>query len=150
MPNIYFHTRHSHFDKDTWMKQTSVCWGKKGSRSTLIAVIHIAYLLGFRRMYLLGCDFHMDEDTKYFFPQERTEGAINHNNKLYEGVSGHLEEIRPVMERAGFYVYNCTPDSKLTVFPYKDFNEAIRENTISLATSTEGMYVNKKKKKAMA
>ena len=39
--------------------------------------------LGFRTVYLLGCDFKMASDRKYAFDESRSAQAIRHNNILY-------------------------------------------------------------------
>lgn len=143
-PNVIFHRRHSKFEAENWLAEDKICWGipqkTGGSRSTMLAALHILWFLGFKKVYLLGVDFEMSEDNKYWFDEERSQGAINNNNNLFRNVTGYLEQLKPYFDRVGFEVYNCNPDSKLKVFPYVSFDDAISAYDIGLTESTNGMY----------
>ena len=139
-PNMFYHVRQSDFNADKWSTMNYVCWGTKTTRCSLMAILHICLFLGFKRMYLLGIDWHMDRDNKYFFEQDRTQDAINQNRNLYNEQSKHLSELWPRLKNLGREIYNCTSGSKLTVFPFKSFDEAIAENVIDTSESTSGKY----------
>lgn len=147
-PNMIYHKRHSHFDPETWLDQNQICWGIPqklgGSRSTMLAAIHICYLLGFRFIYLVGADFNMSTTSKYFFEQDRTDSAINHNNNLFKNLANYFAQLRPKLEAKGVYIYNCTPESHLKVFKEKNLLDAIASSRIDTSASTLGMYENKR------
>src|SRR5690606_27167024 len=53
-----------------------------------------------------------------------------------------LAALVPYFEEAGLRVFNCTPDSGLTVFPHVSFDQAVKEATavIPHRIETAGMY----------
>jgi hypothetical protein len=62
---------------------------------------------------------------------------------MYHKLDARLKLARVYFDQAGYKVYNCTPNSKLTAFDYKPFTEAaehaakeVNEKTVN----TEGMY----------
>jgi hypothetical protein len=148
-PNVIFHKRHSNFIPEDWLNEKEIVWGRPkksgGNRSVMLAAIHILYLLGFKNIYLLGVDFNMSSDKKYFFPENRGPAAIRNNNKLFKNISSYLKQIKPKLEEKGVHIYNCNPGSKLDVFDFADLNDAIEINTIDLSASTVGMYERGKK-----
>ena len=95
----------------------------------MLPAIRIAYLIGFRRIFLLGCDMTMDKSSHYHFEQNRHEGSISGNNKTYELLKQRFAKLRPLFEAAGLNVYNCNPDSKLEVFDHISYGDAVRSVT---------------------
>jgi len=93
----------------------------------MLVALRVAYLPGFRRIYLLSCDFQMDEKHRYWFDEERTATAIRNNTNSHRILTGYFEQLKPIFERAGFQVFNCNPDSRLNVFPFADLDTALRE-----------------------
>jgi hypothetical protein len=146
-PNVIGFRRNELFDADTWLQEDTINWGNHkdngGGRSVLIATMKICYLLGFKRIYLVGCDFSMDENNKYWFDEQRTEQSIKNNNKSYGMMNDYFAQLRPKFEEVGVEVNNLTPNSKLEAFNFMDFNEAIEKETIQTIESTYGMYVKR-------
>lgn len=148
-PNIIYYYRNEHFNAETFLTQTTINWGnhKKfgGKRSVLLAAIKILYLLGFRRIFLLGCDFKMEkEKDNYAWEQNRHDGSIRGNNSTYAELKNRFTLLKPIFESNNFFIYNCNQKSELKIFPYLSF-----DNAISLALSNfpdttteraEGMY----------
>ncbi|HOK96641.1 MAG TPA: hypothetical protein PK052_06880 [Anaerohalosphaeraceae bacterium] len=151
-PNLFFHKRKSDLVAASWLDEDRIVWGtpkvlqdgSNGARSVFLAALHILYFLGFHKVYLLGVDFHMDEKNGYWFDEYRSPAAIRNNQRVYEQTAEHCKALRPYLEKAGFNVFNCNPDSRLKVFDYYPFKKAIAENTIDLSDSTRGMYVKRK------
>ncbi|MFV1967928.1 MAG: hypothetical protein ACC628_21050 [Pirellulaceae bacterium] len=143
-PNVFYHRRASRLSPETWASEGVVQWGRKRNgktrRSTLLAAFHILFKLGFRKIYLLGMDFHMSPSNPYFFPQTYKQKAIDHNNALFVAIREMLQELRPVFEAHAVEVYNCTTESDLEVFPKMDLAEAVSRHAVSLDDSTGGMY----------
>ena len=139
-PNMVYHVRKSDFNPDTWASSNHISWGLKDTRCSLMATLHICFFLGFKKIYLLGVDWNMTPDNKYFFEQDRTPEAIAQNMKLYCEQSAHLAELYPRLKNLGRQIYNCTAGSKLNVFPFMDFDAAIQEAAIDTSESTLGRY----------
>ncbi|AQT67956.1 hypothetical protein STSP2_01108 [Anaerohalosphaera lusitana] len=143
-PNTFFHKRHSDFDAKKWLDEDKVVWGEPkdagGNRSVMLAALHILYFLGFRNVFLLGADFHMTSDDKYFFEDR---AAVKHNNRLFKNVAKYLEQLKPYLNEVGFRVFNCSPASHLKVFEHKSIHDAVEMCRVNISQSTEGMYVKR-------
>tara|TARA_Y100000310_G_scaffold336614_1_gene421644 strand:+ start:3013 stop:3678 length:666 start_codon:yes stop_codon:yes gene_type:complete len=72
-----------------------------GMRSTFLGSLRVAYDLGARTIFLLGCDCNDERENRYW-------------DRLKE----KLDEICPVFEEKGLTVLNCSKDSALKMFPY--------------------------------
>jgi len=146
-PNVVGFRRNEKFDADKWLFEDTINWGNHkdhgGGRSVLIATLRICFLLGFKNVNLLGCDFEMSEDKKYWFDEQRTKAAISNNNNSYKKMKEYFSELKPKFAEIGFNVYNLNPKSKLNVFEYKDFDRAIEDASIDDSESTVGMYVKR-------
>ncbi len=147
-PGMVFHKRSSDFVAQEWIGKDCICWGTpkeledgtRGARSVLVAALHILYFLGFSKVYLVGVDFKMDDDNKYWFNQDRTSRAIKNNHRVFEHINRHMTDLQPYIKSAEFNVYNCNPESGLTAFPHYPLEKALAENVIDLTDSTAGMY----------
>jgi len=144
MPGIVFHRRHSDFDAAKWFDDEMIVWGRPkdsgGNRSTMMAALHILWFLGFVDVYLLGADFRMTPETKYFFDEDRSKASIRSNNRLFKNIGRYFAQLQPYMLKQGFRVWNCNPDSQLAVFPFRSLESAIRSNVINTSVSAKGMY----------
>jgi hypothetical protein len=150
-PNVIGYRRNEHFDADKWLFEDTINWGNHkdfgGGRSVMLSSIRICHLLGFKTVYLLGCDFEMSEDKKYFFEEQRSKNAINNNNNSYKKMMEYFELLRPKFDKIGFNVYNLNNESKLKAFQFKSFEEAVKQETLDVSDKTFGMYINRKKGK---
>ncbi len=146
-PNVLGYRRNERFQAEQWLHEDTINWGNHaqygGGRPVMLAALRIAYLLGFRRINLLGCDFQMDEKRRYWFDEERTPNSIRNNTNSYRILTGYFEQLKPLFDRVGFQVFNCNPDSQLKVFPVADLDTALREAEVSTTASTRGMYVDR-------
>jgi len=148
-PNVIYYHRNEHFNKDTYLTEKTINWGnhKKygGGRSIMMAVLKMCYVLGFKNVFLLGCDFKMKGgQANYSWNQTRSTGSIKQNNNSYNKMNERYIQLQPIFEKNDFHVYNCNPDSELKVFPFIDFDEAIKlslKNFPDIKTEkVEGMY----------
>jgi len=148
-PNVIYYHRNEHFNADTYLTEKTVNWGnhKKygGGRSIMLAAIKICYLLGFKNVFLLGCDFKMVEGQQnYSWNQDRHPGSIKGNNSTYNKLIERYKQLQPIFEKNDFHVYNCNPDSQLKVFSFIDYSEAISLSLNEFPDVTtekaEGMY----------
>jgi len=152
MPGVLFYRRSDHFDHGRFLKSDTINWGQdgehtdslgiKGKRSVMLAALHLLHYLGFRTVYLLGCDFKMAGDRKYAFDENRSAQAIRHNNILYESLHKRFEALKPHFDQQGFKVINCSPGSELSVFERMEFSDAVEAAGAECgkAMNTAGWY----------
>jgi hypothetical protein len=152
-PNVMGFRRNEKFMAQRFLWEDTINWGNHkdygGGRSVFIATMRIIFLLGFRKVYLLGCDFNMNAENTYHFEENRTNSAVKCNTNTYKKMNDeYFAQLKPEFELENFEVYNCNPNSGLTVFPHKPFDEAIQEATGFVgnvdAERTYGMYTDTK------
>ena len=152
-PNVLGYRRNERFQAGKWLHEDTFNWGNHqqygGGRSVMLVALRLAYILGFRRVYLLGCDFQMDEQNRYWFDEQRTASAIRNNTDSYRRLTGYFEQLKPYFDRAGFEVFNANPESQLKVFPFVDLDDALCGAEVRTSASTHGMYVDRLKAPAL-
>lgn len=136
-PNTLIYDKISEFNSNEFLSEPRVSWGcakrvkcdlgLSGGRSVLLATLKILYVLGFSRVYLLGCDFNMQPGEEYSFPQSKTPKKIAVNNAAYKILSARLEKLQPLFLTNDFNVFNCNLNSNLNAFPKINYLEAIKE-----------------------
>lgn len=154
MPNTFFFERNNNFNAASFLLEPTFNWGNwegqrdehgiTGSRSVLLVALKLLYWLGAGVVYLVGADFKMQlGQANYAFPQDRTKAAVNGNNTMYAATDKRLALAREYFGHAGQRVINCTPNSGLSAFMYKPFDEAITKAAKEVNEKpivTEGMY----------
>lgn len=147
-PSVLGYRRNERFHPQQWLYEDTINWGNHGKlgggRSVMLAALRICFLLGFRQVYLLGCDFYMSTDCRYWFPEQRSLNAIHGNMAGYNSMERYFTELKPSFDAEGFKVFNCNPLSNLKVFPFVDFDDAISRSAINNSESTDGMYIERK------
>ena len=147
-PNVAGYRRNEKFHAPRWLNEETVNWGNHGKwgggRSVLLASLRILHLLGFRHVYLLGVDFDMSASKRYHFEEGRTPHAVKGNMSTYAKLQQWFTELQPQFKKAGFKVFNCNLESKLTAFPFLPFDEALAASGAQIGDytreKTEGMY----------
>jgi hypothetical protein len=91
--------------------------GVAGARSVMFPMIKAAYILGVRRLILLGCDFRMNEEQPYADSATKGDAGVRSNNDAYRILNDRFTRLRPYLESAGLTVVNATPNSRLDAFP---------------------------------
>jgi hypothetical protein len=156
-PNMWFFERNEHFTTDTFLTEPTLNWGEhsnstdefgiKGKRSVMLFAIRILHTLGFKKVYLLGCDFKMNEEYTYHFEQARAKGSINSNNQTYQALNMRFDSLKDKFKQTGFEIYNCNPESNLGSFEHVPFIEAIGQIIRYFPDTenerTEGLYDRK-------
>lgn len=144
--------RNNSFSPDKWLWEDTINWGngKRAAKtnglpivhSTMLQALRLAFYLGFRTVYLLGCDFSMSANYRYAFPERRSQGAVDSNNADYGKLAKLLEMLRPEFDANGFEVLNCNPRSNLFVFDYLPFEAALVNATagVDQEPDTVGWY----------
>lgn len=156
-PNVVYYKRNEHFQARQYLWEDCINWGNHkdhgGGRSVMLAAIRILFILGFRRVYLLGCDMNMTPEAKYHFQQERHKGSIKGNMETYEKLNRWFTELRPHFEKEFFFVFNCNPKSNLKAFDFVTYEDAISEalghfDNVDVANErTLGLYDTKYEEK---
>ncbi len=108
---------------DSGVKRT----GQPKTVCTMLMALRLLIYLGAKRIYLVGCDFYMRPDWGYSFPQGRTPGACESNNRQFSIVNSWLCELQEkgIFGRFGVSLYNTTVRSGLRAFPYVPFSDAL-------------------------
>jgi len=141
-PGVIGYKRNATFNPDEWLSQGSVNWGnarrpaKKNGHprclNVMFASIKIAYALGFRNLFLLGCDFYMEESQPYAFGQAKHADGCASNNNCYRMLNEMFGLLKPKFDDAGFRVFNCNPRSGFRVFPHVAYEDAVEFATSSM------------------
>lgn len=148
-PNVIFYKRSDGFNPDKFLVSPAVQTGATDpprGRSVMMASIRILYELGIRKIFLLGCDFKMDEQNKYHFDQDRKPQAIKNNETTYKLLNDRFVQMKNHFKRHGLEIYNCNPQSGLDAFPKVTYEHALRIvssefGDIDTETErTEGLY----------
>lgn len=129
-PNVIYYHRNENFKAETYLTEKTVNWGNHknngGGRSIMMAAIKILYLLGFKNVFLLGCDFKMKVNEKnYSWDQSRSKGSVHGNNSTYKKMIDRYTQLLPYFNEANFNIYNCSPNSELKVFKSISYRNAI-------------------------
>jgi len=156
-PNVHGFYLNKRFVGRRFWTENTFNWGwsdkKGGGRSVMLPAMKILYVLGFRTIYLLGADMHMDEQNKYHFSEERSTWSCGDNNKTYQRwIKDYAPMLEKYSERVGLKVYNCNDKSNLKSFEFKSFDDAISDVKKSYAPfdsiKTAGMYAVKENKQS--
>ncbi len=158
-PNIILYDKNDYFEPDKFFTESTIAWGCAenvkdslgitGGRSVMLVAFRIMAYLGFKRIYLLGCDFNMQYDIEkrglgktYAFEQYKNQHACDTNNKGFERISKRLKSLIPALQSQKIKVYNCHAKSRLTIFPYKSFDDCKKEalKNFPQKITTKGLY----------
>ncbi len=147
-PAVIGYHRNEKFHAPRFLYEETINWGchKRwgGGRSVMLAALRILFLLGFRKVYLVGVDFEMTPEKNYHFDEGRTASAIKGNMSTYSKLIQWFSELKPYFDKEGFIVKNCNPESNLRVFPMIKFEDAIKESTEIMGDvdqeRSKGMY----------
>ena len=143
MPNVVQFKRGRSFSVDTYLEEPEASWGCPdkvtdelgitGCRSVMLVAIKLAYVLGFRRVYLMGCDFQGG----YAFDQNVAPAMLEAHEHTYKALNARFGALDPLFRQAGFRVYNCTPDSGCDAFEVMDLNDALKREMLDPPETAE-------------
>ena len=141
-PSVVYHKRKSSIDEN-WFYKDAINWGiREKDRTSFLGMIHIAYLLGFRKIYLVGCDFKMEEGKPYCFDEHKGKSGVKSNNSMYGKLNKFMKWASPLFEKHKLEIYNCTKDSGLIECEYKPLKEALNETKLDIS-GEHGLYQTK-------
>lgn len=123
---------------------TGVCRGNDGG----YGAINLAFLFGAKRICLLGYDMGSSPNGKTHWHEGHAwnpETAAQMDQKCEKGFLPLYPYLKEPLERAGVQVFNCTPGSRLTQWPYISFHralQAVRSEVAQRATQTNYMSLS--------
>lgn len=149
-PNVTYFTRNSKFHGPRFFTEATINWGCAaqygGNRSVMLSAIRILFLLGFRKIYLVGVDCNMTPGEKYCFKDGRDPNmGVGGNNSTYKRMNDeYMPWIKKEGARYGLQIYNTNPNSGLKVFDYVPLENAVMDATLDFGDvtkeKTEEMY----------
>jgi len=130
-PNIKYVNRSKQYGIE-YVKRTHVAWNSNSGASA----ISLAYWLGAKRVILLGFDMKNPADVKdNTHWHNEYEKRFQKPGKLTDPYPRFMKGWPYIVKdaaRIGLEIINCTPDSALTIIPYKPFEEICREISVSM------------------
>lgn len=139
MPGVIQAIRNAFLSPSAWLSEPSINWGnsKRSARknhfprdlNVMVASLKLAFALGFRVAYLVGCDFSMSDGQPYAFAEDKHSAGVAGNNRKYEVISAILGLLKPHFDANGYRVFNLNANSGLRVFPFVSYQEAIEAAT---------------------
>jgi hypothetical protein len=126
-PNTFFFNHcNNEVDYGSWLHVPWVTWGntlwgkdtpdqfyKKGAaRSSMLIGLRLLWHLGYREVYLLGCD---------------CAGHHSPYPEYWNAIFDMLRQLAPTFRRYGYSVYQTNPDAHLRCFEFADFDEAVNK-----------------------
>jgi len=148
-PNVYYYRRNGKFHANRFLWESTINWGntKKfgGNRSVMLPALRILWILGFRKIYLLGVDLDMKPEARYHFDDGRTKEGVGGNRSTYKKMQDeYFPKLQTEFKKFGLEVYQCNPNSNLKVFDHVSFDDAVADATFDLGDPslerTQGMY----------
>lgn len=134
-PNTFFFKRNMAYNPETFLTEDSASAGTNkaahaitGRHKTINSMtipLKLLFHFGVREVFILGADFHMTEEQPYAFGQSKWKGGCGSNNNAYHVLNGLFHELRPILEAAGMFVWNCNETSGLSAFDHVPFDKAL-------------------------
>lgn len=148
-PNVRYFRRNGKFHAPRWLWESTLNWGCHknygGCRSVMLPSIRILWILGFRKIYLIGVDLDMKPDARYHFSDGRSHEGVKGNSNTYDRmINEYFPTLKKEFEKYGMKIFNCNKDSNLKVFDHVPYEDAIKETLYQFGDPekemTEGMY----------
>lgn len=125
LPNTYFFGTNDKFTEDNFLMQhRDFLWWK----NTFFGALQLAYRLGFKKVYLIGCGFNVSNDKQYSYDFKLDEKERKINERLYNQSVERMKKLKPIMDAGGYKVISATKGSLLNGFyPVVSFDDAIED-----------------------
>jgi hypothetical protein len=139
-PNMLFYGAHENFNFENFLDPSrDMAWW----RSVFPIALQTAFRLGFRKVFLVGCGFHMEKKKgeQYAWSTSLTADQAQYSHNTYSKDVNRLRALLPTFARKGFKVLSSTPRSRanafLTYVPLEEaVNEALKGKPAAADTST--------------
>lgn len=134
-PMTLFYTASEAIDYKTFFADVpAFAWWK----SVFPISLQLAWRLGARRVYLVGCSFRSKREEPYAWDARLTSYQSKWSQMTYDQDMERLKQLVPVFDEHGFEVISCTPDSAANeLFPYVDLSSAIFSEMMRLPNTTD-------------
>ncbi len=124
MPNTYFMSSKQTKPNEFFLRGRDFSWDK----NVFVLAIQLAYRLGFRKVYLLGCSFKIAQDKQYCYETRLDKAQVEYNQKTYNVAIRQVRSLLGPAKDAGFEIISCTTDSKINeIVPFIDLDQALRD-----------------------
>lgn len=127
-PNTFFINCDNPWGGKLFLQRTTSWSTVHGNRTTMLLALRMLYWLGFRTVYLLGCDFKMSYHASYAFNQQHSPQNRWKNNIKFGMLNSSFDMLKSVFDEHGYRVYNCTPGGHLYALPRLDYLDACQSN----------------------
>ena len=126
-PNtFFFHQATDEMDVDHWLFHPFIAWGSTigceggpkqlyahgAARSSMLIGLKLLWFLGYRRVYLIGCD---------------CAGHAHPAPEYWNTIFHLMRELAPGFKRWGFHVVQTNDAAHLRCFDFMDFDDALKE-----------------------
>jgi hypothetical protein len=143
-PNVHFFNNVNNLmEVGSWLHVPYIAWGtslhgpdtpwqfdSEGSgRSTMLIGLRLLWHLGYREVYLCGCDCdpHQHPAPKY-----------------WKVMFSFMEKLKPVFDHYGYNVYQTNPHSHLRMFDFVDLDEVIQNGNNRPSGASMGALLHQK------
>jgi len=122
-PMMMFYTATPAVDENCFFAQVpAFTWWK----SVFPISLQLAWRLGVRRVYLVGCAFLTNQEKPYAWAAKLDGFQTKWSQDTYNDDVSRLESLLPLFKENGFSVTSCTPYSKANkLLPYVDLRAAV-------------------------
>ena len=127
LPSMYFYEINAtKYDNGNFLTEgTDFAWWN----SVFPISIQMAWRLGFRRIFFVGCAFWTNTRKPYAWPVRITEEQKTTNQLVYNSDIDRLSGLLPHIEASGLQLFSCTPNSRLNeLMTFIPLSEAISES----------------------
>jgi hypothetical protein len=126
-PNVFFYGANDRFTFKNFLdpNRDLVWW-----RSVFPIALQLAWRLGFKKVYLVGCEFSMNKKSgeQYAWSTKLTEEQAQYSHNTYCKDVVRLRSLLPTFVRKGFEVISSTPESRANEFlSYVPLAQAVNE-----------------------
>lgn len=133
VPNSHFMSIYKQLEEDYWNcfneNNEAFCW----QSNSFMAVIAFTLSMGFKEIYLVGCDLS-NAESDYFDGRKLIEEERASNSRLHTQLYHWLRKIQPRINSKGITLHSMTEKSKINKFlPYtslEDLNTELKENIL--------------------
>ena len=128
-PSMFFFGLYERFTIHNFLDpHRDIVWWK----SVFPIALQLAWRLGFRRVFLVGCSFN-GKSKSYAWKTTLTDYEKNHSQRTYDTDIRRLEKLKPVFDAHNFEVVSSTPNGRANdLLGYVTLEEAVSMATESL------------------
>lgn len=113
-------------------KPGELCWNNTSGA----AAINLAIQLGVKKIYLLGFDMKLSNQNQHWHKEYAVKKIDNIDKRLFSPQIAPFAGIAKEAARMGVVIYNCNPDSAITVFPKITIKEALKEDKAKIKVNS--------------